>query len=160
MRSSRAELKQGRVSRQHPEFVAAKFASCHKLMRSPGSQAGGTDCGLPLTSHFLRFEHGHTSPLDSDLAEAVEIPDERDVGMIVSQHILDRRQELGRFTNLQRVADVQQFGTVPPSSTWVASCRCPRALGEWAGHTVPPSSASLQKSDHNKADHLRDNRRE
>lgn len=45
-----------------------------------------------------------------EIASAVEIPDERDVGIIVAQHILDRRKELGEFTNLQQVADVRQVG--------------------------------------------------
>jgi len=45
-----------------------------------------------------------------EIADAVEIPEERDVGVIVAQHILDRRQKLGGFTNLQEVADVRQVG--------------------------------------------------
>lgn len=46
----------------------------------------------------------------AEIAEAVEIPSERDVGIRVSQHILDRREQLGGFTNLQQVADVPQVG--------------------------------------------------
>ena len=45
-----------------------------------------------------------------EIAIAVEIPGERDVGIRVAQHILDRRRELGGFTNLRQVADVQQVG--------------------------------------------------
>jgi hypothetical protein len=44
------------------------------------------------------------------IAEAVELADERDVGVIVAQHILDRRQALGGFSNLQQVAEVPQVG--------------------------------------------------
>lgn len=44
------------------------------------------------------------------IAEAVEIPGERDVGITVARYILDRRKELGRFTDLQQVADVLQVG--------------------------------------------------
>jgi len=45
-----------------------------------------------------------------EIDKAVEIRDERDVGIIVAQHILDGRKELGKFTNLQQVADVRQVG--------------------------------------------------
>ena len=46
----------------------------------------------------------------AEIAEAVEIAHERDVGIRVGQHILDRRQQLGGFTSLQQVADVWQVG--------------------------------------------------
>lgn len=44
------------------------------------------------------------------IAEAVEITGELDVGVRVGQRILDRREELGAFTNLQQVADVPYVG--------------------------------------------------
>jgi hypothetical protein len=44
------------------------------------------------------------------IAEAVEIPGERDVGIRVARRILNRRQELGAFSSLQQVADVPQVG--------------------------------------------------
>ena len=44
------------------------------------------------------------------IAEAVEIPDELDVGIRIAQRILDRREQLGGFTNLQQVADVPLVG--------------------------------------------------
>jgi hypothetical protein len=44
------------------------------------------------------------------IAEAVEIPGEPDVGIRLSQRILDRRGQLGTFTNLQQVADVPLIG--------------------------------------------------
>jgi hypothetical protein len=44
------------------------------------------------------------------IAKAVEIPDELDVGLRVAQRILDRREELSAFTSLQQVADVPQVG--------------------------------------------------
>ena len=46
-----------------------------------------------------------------EIADAVEIPGERDVGIGVAQRILERRRELGgRFTTLQQVYDVPQVG--------------------------------------------------
>ena len=45
-----------------------------------------------------------------EIAEAVEIAHERDVGVRVAQRILDRREKLGGFTSLQQVADVPQVG--------------------------------------------------
>ena len=44
------------------------------------------------------------------IAAAVEIPGEPDVGIRLSQRILDRRGQLGTFTNLQQVADVHLIG--------------------------------------------------
>ena len=44
------------------------------------------------------------------IAAAVEIPGEPDVGIRLSQRILDRRGQLGTFTNLQQVADVPLIG--------------------------------------------------
>jgi hypothetical protein len=45
-----------------------------------------------------------------ELAAAVEIPAERDVGVRISQRILDRRGELGGFTDLQEVREVPLVG--------------------------------------------------
>jgi hypothetical protein len=45
-----------------------------------------------------------------EIADAVEFPRERDVGVRVGQRILDRRAELGSFTTLQQLADVPQVG--------------------------------------------------
>ena len=44
------------------------------------------------------------------IAAAVEIPDELDVGVRIGQRILDRRAQLGTFTNLQQVADIPLIG--------------------------------------------------
>lgn len=44
------------------------------------------------------------------IAETVEFIDERDVGIRVAQRLLERRQELGTFMNLQQVAEVPQVG--------------------------------------------------
>ena len=44
------------------------------------------------------------------IAAAVEIPGEPDVGIRLSQRILDQRGQLGTFTNLQQVADVHLIG--------------------------------------------------
>lgn len=45
------------------------------------------------------------------IAEAIEMPGELDVGIRVAQRILDRRGQLGGFTNLQQVADVPLVGS-------------------------------------------------
>jgi len=55
--------------------------------------------------HFL-----NSAKSAEEIDQAVEIPGERDVGIRVGQHILDRRKELGKFTTVQQVADVQQVG--------------------------------------------------
>jgi hypothetical protein len=44
------------------------------------------------------------------IAAAVEIPGELDVGIRLSQRLLDRRGQLGTFTTLQQVADVPLIG--------------------------------------------------
>jgi hypothetical protein len=44
------------------------------------------------------------------IAAAVEIPGEPDVGIRLSQRILDRRRQLGTFTNLGQVAEVPLIG--------------------------------------------------
>jgi hypothetical protein len=44
------------------------------------------------------------------IAAAVEIPGELDVGIRLSQRLLDRRGQLGTFTSLQQVADVPLIG--------------------------------------------------
>ena len=45
-----------------------------------------------------------------EIAEAIKIPSERDVGIVVAQNILSRRVELGRFEDLKQVDDVPQVG--------------------------------------------------
>ena len=45
-----------------------------------------------------------------EIATAVEIPNERDVGLRVGQRIIDRRAELGTFTSLQQILDVPYIG--------------------------------------------------
>jgi len=45
-----------------------------------------------------------------EIAAAVEIPDERDVGVRLAQRILDRRRQLGGFTNIQQIADIPLIG--------------------------------------------------
>src|SRR5215218_6193901 len=45
-----------------------------------------------------------------EIATAVEIPHELDVGFRLGQRILDRREQLGRFANLQQVADIPLIG--------------------------------------------------
>lgn len=45
-----------------------------------------------------------------EIADAVEIPRERDVGIRVARNILARREELGGFRNLKQIADVPQVG--------------------------------------------------
>jgi len=45
-----------------------------------------------------------------EIAEAVEFPAERDVGVKLSRNILARRKKLGTFKTLKEVADVPQIG--------------------------------------------------
>ncbi len=45
-----------------------------------------------------------------EIAEAVEFPGERDIGVKTAQNILTAREKLGKFTELQQVAEVQQVG--------------------------------------------------
>lgn len=60
-----------------------------------------------------------------EIADTVEFPGEPDVGMRVSQRLLDRRAELGRFTTLQQVADVVQVGPERFTEIVVALTRDP-----------------------------------
>jgi hypothetical protein len=45
-----------------------------------------------------------------EIADAVELPGEKDVGIEVAQNILNRRAELGRFKDLKQVDSVPQVG--------------------------------------------------
>lgn len=45
-----------------------------------------------------------------EIAEAVEFPGERDIGVKTAQNILTAREKLGKFTELQQVAEVRQVG--------------------------------------------------
>jgi hypothetical protein len=62
-----------------------------------------------------------------ELAAAVEIPGERGVGVGISQRILDRREELGGFTDLQEVRAVPLIGPERFTEIIVA-LSSPRAL--------------------------------
>lgn len=56
----------------------------------------------------LEFLNRATTPQEIDAM--VEIPNERDVGIRISRRILQRRSELGQFTNLQQIADIPYIG--------------------------------------------------
>jgi len=45
-----------------------------------------------------------------EIAAAVEMPDERDVGVRLGQRIIDRRSELGSFTDLRQIRDIPYIG--------------------------------------------------
>ncbi|TSA56432.1 hypothetical protein D4R42_03490 [bacterium] len=45
-----------------------------------------------------------------ELAEAIEVPGERDVGIRVAKNVLATRKELGRFKDIRQVTDVPQVG--------------------------------------------------
>jgi hypothetical protein len=47
---------------------------------------------------------------DKELSEIVEIPYERDVGLRVSQHIIDERTRIGKFTKLAQIFSIKQVG--------------------------------------------------
>ena len=44
------------------------------------------------------------------IVEATEIPGERDIGIVIAQRIFDRRVEMGAFTDLQQIDDIEQVG--------------------------------------------------
>ena len=52
----------------------------------------------------------NTAKTANEIAETIEIPGERDVGIRLAQKILDRRRELGSFKNLTELAEVPQVG--------------------------------------------------
>ncbi len=66
------------------------------------------------------------------IAAAVEIPGELDVGVRLAQRILDRRGQLGTFTDLQQIADIPLIG--PERFTEIvltlSDARVPRAPSE------------------------------
>jgi hypothetical protein len=45
-----------------------------------------------------------------EIADTVEIPDERDIGVRLGQRIIDRRAELGSFTDLRQIRDIPYIG--------------------------------------------------
>ena len=59
-------------------------------------------------TQILEFLNAVETP--EEIAEIVEVPGERDVGIGVAQNILDRRQELGGFDNLAQVAHHCEVG--------------------------------------------------
>lgn len=52
----------------------------------------------------------NTAKTAEEIADAIEFPGERDVGIKVAQNILDKREELGGFKDLKQVDDVLQVG--------------------------------------------------
>ena len=66
-----------------------------------------------------------------EIAEAIEIPGERDVGLKTAQNILTAREKLGKFTELQQLADVQQVG--PERFTEIVT-----TIKKWIVSPVPP----------------------
>jgi len=66
----------------------------------------------------------NTVDTTKEMAEAVEFPKERDVGIKVAQNILDKRTELGRFRDLKQVYEVAHVG--PERFTEIV-----RSLGQW-----------------------------
>jgi polyhydroxyalkanoate synthesis regulator phasin len=67
------------------------------------------------------------------IAAAVEIPDELDVGVRLGRRILDRRGQLGTFTSLQQVADVPLIGPERFTEivTTLSDARVPRLDDLW-----------------------------
>jgi hypothetical protein len=66
-----------------------------------------------------------------EIAEAVEFLGERDIGVKTAQNILDAREKLGKFTELQQVAEVRQVG--PERFTELVT-----TLKKWVVSRVPP----------------------
>ncbi len=66
------------------------------------------DVNLQDAQRVLNFLNSARSA--EEIAEAVEIPGDRDVGIKIGKRILDRRKELGKFINLQQIDDIPQIG--------------------------------------------------
>ena len=64
--------------------------------------------GASLIINDINLNAAHKTA--EEIAEGVEIPGERDVGIEVARNILVQREKLGRFTSLKQVADVPQVG--------------------------------------------------
>jgi hypothetical protein len=66
------------------------------------------------------------------IAAAVEIPGEPDVGVRIAQRILDRRNQLGGFTDIRQVADIPLIGPERFTEivTTLAGAQVPRAPQE------------------------------
>lgn len=75
-----------------------------------------------------------------EIAEAIEILGERDVGLRVAQLILERRQELGGFRDLKQVADVPQIG--PERFTEVVTTLATKKVTELS--TIEPERARFR----------------
>src|SRR5688572_10928216 len=56
----------------------------------------------------------------AEIAEAVEIPGELDIGPILSQRILNRRDQLGGFTDLRQIRAIPLIG--PERFTEIVAC--------------------------------------
>jgi len=76
----------------------------------------------------------------AEIAAAVEIPGELDVGIRLAQRILDRLRQLGTFTDLQQVADVPLIGPERFTEivTTLSDARVP-------GEPQPPSEDLLEE---------------
>ncbi len=66
------------------------------------------DVGAADARMVLDFLNAATSA--EEIAAAVELPNELDIGVRLAQRLLDRRAQLGSFTTLQQVADVPLIG--------------------------------------------------
>ncbi len=60
------------------------------------------------------------------IADAIEIPGELDIGVRLAQRILNRRAQLGSFTNLQQVADIPLIG--PERFTEIVTALSPQRV--------------------------------
>jgi hypothetical protein len=68
------------------------------------------DIGAEEAHQVLAFLNAAKKP--QELADAIEIPGRRDVGVSIARSILDRRNQLGEFRSLSEVTDVPQIGPV------------------------------------------------
>ncbi len=66
------------------------------------------DVSAPQAEKILTFLNAVKSP--EEIAEAVEFPAERDVGIKLARNILARRKELGAFKTLKEVSVIPQIG--------------------------------------------------
>jgi len=56
------------------------------------------------------LEFVNTARTPEEIAETIEFPDEVDVGVKVASNILEKRAELGTFTDLKQLMDVRNIG--------------------------------------------------
>jgi hypothetical protein len=66
------------------------------------------DVQTEKATKILMFLNNAKTP--QEIAAAIEIPNERDIGLKVAETILERRKELGEFSSLEQVSKISEVG--------------------------------------------------